>query len=320
MTESARTSGSLIRALTDRWRTFWFRPEPAYTLGAVRIAFGALATLWTLSLTPDLDALFSSDGVVAQQPTRPFEWGVFEIWTDDRALIIGWTLLLVSAIALTVGWHSRLAALIVCVLVMSFEFRNPYVFNSGDNLIRVEALILALSPCGTALSLDQRRTTGSFWSAQIRAPWAIRLMQVQLTLIYLATFQSRMTGEKWPDGTAMSYALRLEDMLIIPTPQWISTSALLMNVATWGTLLVELMIGILVWNRRCRPVVLVVGLVLHSIILVTVAVGFFSPAMFVLYLAFVSPEIIRQLPSRLEHWRNRRAATRSEQPTERVAT
>ena len=298
MTESART-GSLSSALIDKWRTFWFRPEPAYTLGAVRIAFGALATLWTLSLTPDLEALFSSDGVVARQPIRPFEWGVFEIWTDDRALIIGWTLLLVSAIALTVGWHSRLAAVVVCVLVMSFEFRNPYVFNAGDNLIRVEALILALSPCGAALSLDQRRTTGSFWSAQIRAPWAIRLMQVQLTLIYVATFQSRMTGEKWPDGTAMSYALRLEDMLIIPVPQWISTSALLMNVATWGTLLVELMIGILIWNRRCRPVVMVVGLILHSIILVTVAVGFFSPAMFLLYLAFVSPETIRRLPQRL---------------------
>jgi hypothetical protein len=99
------------------------------------------------------------------------------------------------------------------------------------------------------------------------------------------------------------------DTLIIPTPQWISTSALLMNAATWGTLLVELMIGILVWNRRCRPVVLVVGIVLHSIILVTVAVGFFSPAMLMLYLAFVSPETIRQLPSRLQHWRNRRAAT-----------
>jgi hypothetical protein len=98
VTESART-GSLSSAVIDKWRTFWFRPEPAYTLGAVRIAFGALATLWTLSLTPDLEALFSSDGVVARQPIRRFEWGVFEIWSDDRALIIGWTLLLVSAIA-----------------------------------------------------------------------------------------------------------------------------------------------------------------------------------------------------------------------------
>ena len=89
--------------------------------------------------------------------------------------------------------------------------------------------------------------------------------------------------------------------LIVKVPQWISTNALLMNVATWGTLLLELAIGILVWNRRCRPIVLAAGLVLHSAILVSVAVGFFTPAMFVLYLAFVSSETIRRLPDRLKH-------------------
>jgi len=40
--------------------------------------------------------------------------------------------------------------------------------------------------------------------------------------------------------------------------------------------------------------------------LVIVAVGFFTPAMFVLYLAFVSPEIVRRLPDRLKrHVRQR---------------
>jgi hypothetical protein len=271
---------------------------------------------WAMSLLPDLDEFFSSQGVVPRQAISAYEWGVFESWTDDRALVIGWAVLLVSAIALTVGWHSRLAALIVFVLIMSFEFRNPIIFNSGDNLIRVEALFLALSPCGAALSLDQHRTTGSFWSAQIRAPWPIRLMQVQLTLVYLATFQIRMTGEKWPEGTALSYALRLEDMLIVPAPQWISTSVLLMNVATWGTLVLELLIGILVWNRRCRPVVLVAGIVLHSIIMVTVAVGFFTPAMFVLYLAFVPPSVIRRLADKLKN----RATKRIEPEPNRAAT
>jgi hypothetical protein len=307
MTETADFPRSFRGAVGDAWRAFWLRPEPAYTLGAVRVAFGVLAVAWTLSLIRDLDEFFSTDGIVPVQPASAYEWGVFEIWTNDQALVIGWAVLLVSAIALTVGWHSRLGALIVFVLIMSFEFRNPFVFNSGDNLIRVEALFLALSPCGAALSLDQYRTTGSFWSAQIRAPWPIRLMQVQLTLVYLATFQVRMTGEKWPNGTALSYAFRLEDMLIIAVPQWISTNALLMNAATWGTLLGELAIGILVWNRRCRPIVLAAGLILHSAILVTVAVGFFTPAMFVLYVAFVSPETIRRLPDRLKHVVRQRA-------------
>jgi len=328
MSTAAEPRKPLIDVFVDAWRTFWFRPQPAYTIGAVRIAFGATVALWTLSLVGDLDDFFTSYGVLPQQNEASYEWGIFEFWTGDRALMLGWALLLLAAIALTVGWHSRAAALIVFVLIMSFEFRNPYIGNSGDTLLRLEALFLALAPSGAALSLDQRRAAGRFWSAQVRAPWFIRLLQIQLTLIYVSTFQVRMTGEKWPDGTALSYAFRLEDMLIIPLPQWVSTNAHLMNVATWGTLMVELLIGILVWNRRCRPYVLAVGVVLHSIILVTVAVGFFTPAMFVLYLAFIDPDTVRRLPETVKNIARQRlgappasgAQPESVDITERVAT
>ena len=40
------------------------------------------------------------------------------------------------------------------------------------------------------------------------------------------------------------------------------------------------------------------GLVMHSTIMVTIGVGFFTPAIFVLYLAFVSPETIERLITR----------------------
>ena len=99
----------------------------------------------------------------------------------------------------------------------------------------------------------------------------------------------------------MSYALRLQDMLIVPTPHWITTNALLMNVATWGTLALELSLGILVWNKRLRPWVLAGGLVMHSMITITIAVGLFAPAMFVLYLAFVPPEVVQRLPNTIKH-------------------
>jgi hypothetical protein len=287
-----RGPGTLI----DAWRAFLFRPEPAYTLGLVRIAFGALAVASTLSLLPSLFELFGADGIAPHQPMHAFQWSVFDIWRSDMALLIGWGALLVSAVALTVGWHSRLAALLVFVLMLSFDRRNPWVFNSGDVLVHIEAFFVALSPCGAALSLDRRRTSGAFWSARLCAPWPLRLMQVQLSLIYLATVQVKMTGDSWSNGTAVSYALRLEDMLLMPVPDWLRTNALLMNVATWGTLLLELAIGVLVWNRRFRPWVLAAGVLMHTMIMATIAVGFFSLAMFVLYVAFIPQETVQRMP------------------------
>jgi hypothetical protein len=285
-----------VAAAVETWRMFWFRLQPAYTLGLVRMAFGAVAIGWTVSLLPDLYQLFGPHGIEPQQPADAFQRGVFAIWTSDRALLIGWTVLLVSSVALTIGWHSQLAALGVFVLILSFEHRDPWVWNSGDVVVRIEALILAVSPCGAALSLDQARRDGNCWSAQQRPQWPLRLMQLQLSLIYLASALSKINGGTWPQGTAVSYALRLQDLVLLSAPHWLTNSALLMNAATWGTLAIELSLAILVWNRRLRPWVLAAGVVMHTMIMITIAVGFFTLAMFVLYLAFIPPETVQRLP------------------------
>jgi hypothetical protein len=283
-------------AAIHTWRTFWFRPQPAFTLGLVRMAFGALTIGWTISLLPDLHQLFGPHGIVPQQPGDAYSWGLFAIWYSDRALIIGWVVLLVSSLALTIGLHSRLAALLVFVLILSFQHRDPWVWNAGDGAVRIEALILALSPCGAALSLDQARSTGTFWSAQQRPRWPVRLLQVQLSLIYFASALTKLNGSAWPQGTAVSYALRLQDLVLLSSPHWLTNSALLMNAVTWGILALEFCLAILVWNRRLRPWVLAAGVAMHTIIMSTIAVGFFSLAMFVLYLSFVPPETVQRLP------------------------
>ena len=285
-----------MTALLDAWRNFWFRPVPAYTLGLVRIAFGILSIAWTVSFFIDLPDLFGDKGVLPDGTRQPNAWSLFQLWTTDRALLIGWCVLLLSALAMTLGWHTRLASILLCVLILSFQHRDPSAFNSGDVVVRIEALFLALAPSGAALSLDQRRRTGAFWSAQIRAPWAIRLMQLQLSVIYLASVRWKVSGTTWQDGTAVAYALRLRDMLIVPVPQWFIDNPLLINIATWGALAVELSVGVLVWNRLLRPWVLLAGVLMHASIMLTMGVGFFTPAMFVLYLAFVPAERVCDIP------------------------
>ncbi|WP_234794220.1 HTTM domain-containing protein [Mycolicibacterium flavescens] len=274
----------------NAWQSFWFGNQPGYTLGIVRMVFGLLMIGWTMLLASDLNVAFGADGVVPRPPSRTFTWGIFHVYASDSAILVGWLVLLVASIALTVGWHSRIAAIVVFVLIMSFERRNPVIFNSGDTVIRITALYLALAPCGAGLSLDQRRRSGSFFSARQIRPWALRLIQIQVTIIYVTTVIHKLAGETWQNGTAVGYSLRQHDLLILPTPEWLSTNLLISNVLTWGTLALELAIGILVWKRSWRPWVLAGGVILHLSISLFLEVGFFSMSMFVLYLAFIPPE------------------------------
>lgn len=314
MTEIARSVRSQLSAVGKAWQSFWFQPKEMYALGVVRIAFGALAVLWGLWLLPMRNGLLDAHGVMRVQPSIPHVWGIFEIWNSNEAIMIGVVVLVLSAIALMVGWHSRLAAVVVFILIMSFERRATYAFNGGDFLVRIEAFFLTISPCGAALSLDQRRRTGSFWTAQTRPNWPIRLLQVQMSLIYLASARAKLSGETWTNGTAVSYALRIEDMQRVPLPQWFVTNAVAMNVMTWGALAIELAVGILVWFPRFRPWVLAAGALLHVMIEVHIQIGIFGYAMLVMYLAWLSPETVKHLPDKVRHAPRRRRKVDGPEP------
>ena len=77
-----------------------------------------------------------------------------------------------------------------------------------------------------------------------------------------------------------------------------TTSELVSNVLTFGTLAVELSLGLLVWNRTLRPWILLAGVSLHLGIDYAIRVGFFSYAVLVLYIAFIPPETMDRGSSR----------------------
>ncbi len=270
------------------WMGFWFGPTPTSTLALVRIAFGLLVFAWTVSLTPDLSGFFTTGGIYPAQVKGPGVWGVLGPLPSGWAVVGVYTALLVGSLALAAGWFTRLAAAVVFLGLMSFERRNPWVFNGGDGLLRIVAFYLTLAPAGESLSIDRRRRhPTSFWEFPARAPWALRLMQVQLSVVYIAGVWDKVQGTAWNNGTAVSYALRVSDLAGLPTPAFLSHSPVIVNVLTYGTLATELAIGVLVWSRRLRPWVLLVGVAFHLSIGWSIRVGFFGLTIFVLYLSFV---------------------------------
>jgi hypothetical protein len=310
-----------MKVATDRilegWNTFWFRPEPTSTIAVVRIVFGFVAILWTLSQLPTLLTFYGPTGVLpAAPPLGPGAWTLLAVSTSAPVVIGLWVVTLLGAVGVMIGFRTRLAAILVFVGVLSFERRDPYILNAGDLLLRTLAFYLVFSPAGEALSLDRwRRARERFWEFPLRAPWTLRLMQIQLSVIYFATLWGKLQGERWRDGTAVSYALRIDDIHRFATPGFLTDSVVLSEILTFGTLLLELALAILVWNRTLRPWVLALGVSLHVSIAFSIMVGFFTMLMLTLYLAFIPPETARRLilsalAARRRRKVNRRKSTR----------
>lgn len=270
------------------WDRFWFTPSSLATLAVLRIAFGLIMFAWAVAVAPDVLSFFSSHGVLPEHPAVGAKWGLLALFGSDIAVVGVIALLVVSSLCLTLGYRTRLAAVLAWIALMSLTRRDPFVFNSGDALLRNIALFIALAPSGGALSLDRwRAARASFWTFHKRAPWALRLVQVQISMVYLFTVWAKARGERWFGGTAVSESLRVGDLARLPIPDALTDSVLLANVLTFGTLAVELALALFIWNRRWRPYLIVAGIALHLFIEVTFALGFFSVVMIASYIAFV---------------------------------
>jgi hypothetical protein len=288
-----------MRGIGAAWQRFWFEPQPTSTLGVVRIAFGLVALGWTVSLAPDLKTFFSSSGIVPAQPSTRWWFDPLQTFKGDAALFALYGVLLAGAICLLIGFGTRIASMVVFLGILTLERRNPFMFNSGDILVRNLAFYLMLAPAGLSLSVDRwRKGKDHFWEHPSRAPWAIRLIQLQLSFAYASTVWAKVRGNAWNNGTAVSYALRIGDLVRFRMPNFITHSLLASNIMTLGTLALETALAFLVWNRKARPYVLVLGVFMHVAIAINIMVGFFSMAILTAYIAFVPPETMTKVLER----------------------
>jgi HTTM domain len=310
-----------MRRALAAWDRFWFGIQSTATLGVVRIAFGVVLLAWAVALAPDLLSFLGPEGILPRAPDygtagQRGTWSLLGSAPGGAAVTAFYAVFAAAAVCLLVGFRTRLAALAVFCGLVSISRRNPFVLNSGDLLLRVTSFYLLLSPAGSALSVDRwrkaRREGVDFWQSPERAMWPVRLMQLQLSVVYLSTLWAKMGGTTWSDGSAVGYALRIGFLDRLPVPDLVTRSLLLSNVLTYVVLAAELALGILVWNRRLRPWVLLLGVAFHLAIDYALRVGFFSYAMLVLYVAFVPPESmdawLLRLRERLRRRRDRRSS------------
>jgi uncharacterized membrane protein YphA (DoxX/SURF4 family) len=272
------------------WDRFFFAPTTTAAMTLVRVGWGALVTLWALSLIPDVDP-HVTEGALRPENLHPGLWDLLSRTSWSGAPMAACLLLVVAGLATMVGYRTRLASACAVVCLIALERINPTVFNSGDLTLRLVGISVALSPCGLLWSLDARRDRrrGLTGPAPWRAPWALRLLQLHLAIGYFLSAWGKLRGNTWHEGTALGIALRIEDLQRIAAPDWLFRQDVLLNAITWGTLLFEVAFVFLVWNRRLRPWVLWAGVAFHLTIDLAMHVGFFSYTMVLAYATFLWP-------------------------------
>jgi hypothetical protein len=201
-----------------------------------------------------------------------------------------------STILLTIGFLTRFNSLIVFLCLTSIQQRNLYIIHGGDTFLRVAGFFLIFAPAGAALSVDRtvRIKRGKEDATAVpRSPWAQRMIQFELALLYFVTFCWKVKGAPWLQGTATYYIYHLEELKRFPVPSWLLHPVML-KLEGWFALVLEFSLGVLIWVKEFRYMLLAFGLVLHLYLEYSLNIPLFQWDILSAYVLFIdAPDITR---------------------------
>jgi hypothetical protein len=291
-----------LRTLREAWDQFFFAPQSPIPISLFRILYGLCVSATVILLHSDWLNWFGVHAWVTLSTMRQVEPGMrLNLFTvmpqDDRWIAAFFWIFLGFALLLTAGVWTRLSSVAVFLCLTSIDQRNLLILHGGDTFLRVAGFFLMFAPAGAPFSIDRLiRVRRGLEGPQIlpRTTWAQRMIQLELALLYFTAFWWKMKGHTWLNGTALYYVLHLHSIARFPVPGWIQSPAIL-KMGSWFTLALEFSLGALIWFRRFRYPVLLLGLLFHLGIEYALNLPMFSWDVITGYILFVDS-------SDLDHW------------------
>ena len=302
-----------LRAVLNAWNNFFFAPQSPVAVCLFRILYGIVVIANLLLLRPDWLNWYGTHGWVTLATMSHVEPGVrlnlFKVMPQSDSWIDAFFWVFLSfTVLLALGLMTRISSVLVFLCLTSIHQRNLFINHGGDTFLRVAGFFLMFAPAGAALSLDRlvRHWLGREGPAiKPRSPWAQRMIQFELALLYFVAFWWKSMGVTWVNGTALYYVSHLQEMHRFPIPAWLQKPVIL-KIGTWLTLALEFALGTLIWIRELRYPLLAMGIIFHLCLEYSLNVPIFQWDVLTAYVLFVDPEDL----ARLGGWIRRHAEKR----------
>lgn len=290
--------GALMRDYLLFAFRFFERPLSSRAVALFRVLYGLLA-LWSGGgILLNLERYWGPHGVLPWAAAAGLDyarWSLCALFPNSTPWL--WTLagvFMMAALTLTLGVLPRVSCLLLFVLHVSFQHRNPYILNSGDRLFAIMAGLAVCLPLGRHWSLGARLR--DLWRrprprAAEPSGWMQRLIMCQIAYIYWFSAIAKLRNPEWLGGFAIANVL--SSPIYSEWPMRIPTYLSL--PLSWCTLLFEFSFPVLIWFERWRRKLLVVGVLFHLGIEVTMTIPMFSAIMLTTYALLLNDEDLRAL-------------------------
>jgi hypothetical protein len=248
-----------------------------------------------------------------------YSWSIWFHVTDPTWIAVVHGGILAILVLFTLGVATRVTSVLAWLGTVSYIQRAPTTLFGMDTMMNLLMLYLMIGPSGAALSVD--RLIARYWVTRralragrpapslnpaplVSANLAIRLLQVNLCIVYLASGLSKR-GPSWWNGTAvwgtlanyefspMHFAPYLAFLRFLSENRWLWEIFITGGVVF--TLFLEISFAFLIWVRPLRWVMLTMAVMMHTGIAIFMGLNTFSLMMMGLLLSFVPLDTIHWL-------------------------
>jgi hypothetical protein len=277
------------------WGRFLFSPISARPLGAFRIVYGLLLLIYLGLMSVEFDYWYTSAGLLrGNEPVEaaaPLRFSPLQYVNDPRIAHVFFAVTVMVAVAFTLGWHTRVMSVLLYLCMMSIYHRNVGSNGGPDAVPAILTFYMMFCPSGAAYSLDALRAARKRGTAAepLIIPWGVRLLQMQICLIYFQSCVIKCQGSNWLNGTVVHYVLFLREFRELDV-EWLAQFPLLINAMTHGAVLIEFSLAFWLWFRPTRRWAILGGVLLHMGIRPILNVPGFGETMIATYITFLAPD------------------------------
>lgn len=287
-----------LAQLKKLWNEFFYSEVPVDGLCYFRFFLGLIMLATFMQDMVFAEFWWGDSGIqplnYASAQLNFFHLNLFEVLPNSPLSL---TLLLILQVILliffTLGFKTKITSIILLVTTLTFHQRNMLILNSADLLLRLFLFYMVFAPCANKFSLDSyfAKKKGLRLKENVSA-WTLRLIQLQISFVYISTFVAKSKGALWLDGSAVYYATRLEDLTRFYFPIILDTYFTI-KVLTWSTLLIEFSLGFLVWIKEFTKPIIILGILFHLGIEWTMSIPTFELLMIVSLVMMLNPNDLK---------------------------
>lgn len=276
----------ISRQSYQAWCRFFFEADVTAQMKLLRILLGGLLFVAYAIRAIDNEYYYGASGVLDLE--KMLEWFPMQYrysflisFPGALALKICTGVFLVSLVTLGFGIFSRFSALIAFVMHVSFMHRNMAIVYGLDMISAFFLFYLIFA------KTDSKPKSKNSW-AQMLSSMALRFTQIQVCVIYAYSGWEKLKGPAWWRGEAI-WSVFANTQIARWNMDWVAHFPLVISAVTYATLLFEIYFPALIWLKRWRAALLVLGVLLHLGIGLVVFIPFFSALMVLSYVSFLTP-------------------------------